>query len=50
MPDLSQAGKTLGIAGLVGLVGRFFVSSKASDTWVLLENVPFMLQLGRVRL
>lgn len=47
--DLSQAGKTLGIAGSrSGLVGEVFRLIKKHETpWVLLENVPFMLQLGR---
>lgn len=46
--DLSQAGKTAGISGarsgLVGEVFRLLESQKVP--WVLLENVPFMLQLG----
>ena len=47
--DLSQAGKTTGIAGArSGLVGEVFRLLQAHRTpWVLLENVPFMLQLGR---
>lgn len=47
--DLSQAGKTTGIAGArSGLVGEVFRLLDAHRTpWVLLENVPFMLQLGR---
>jgi DNA (cytosine-5)-methyltransferase 1 len=47
--DLSQAGKTTGIAGArSGLVGEVFRLLEAHSTpWVLLENVPFMLQLGR---
>lgn len=47
--DLSQAGKTTGIAGArSGLVGEVFRLLEAHGTpWVLLENVPFMLQLGR---
>ncbi len=47
--DLSQAGKTVGIAGSrSGLVGEVFRLIKKHETpWVLLENVPFMLQLGR---
>jgi DNA (cytosine-5)-methyltransferase 1 len=46
---LSQAGKTLGIAGArSGLVGEVFrLLEKHRTPWVLLENVPFMLQLGR---
>lgn len=47
--DLSQAGTTKGLAGarsgLVGEVFRLLGSHRAP--WVLLENVPFMLQLGR---
>lgn len=46
--DLSQAGMTKGIAGtrssLVGEVFRLIGDSQVP--WVLLENVPFMLQLG----
>jgi DNA (cytosine-5)-methyltransferase 1 len=47
--DLSQAGKTIGIAGTrSGLVGEVFRLLEQHRTpWVLLENVPFMLQLGR---
>jgi DNA (cytosine-5)-methyltransferase 1 len=47
--DLSQAGKTTGIAGArSGLVGEVFRLLEEHHTpWVLLENVPFMLQLGR---
>ena len=45
--DLSQAGTTKGLAGtrssLVGEVFRLAQASKAE--WLLLENVPFMLQL-----
>lgn len=46
--DLSQAGGTRGIAGArSGLVGEVFRLIEAQRTpWVLLENVPFMLQLG----
>lgn len=49
--DLSQAGHTLGInhgasrSGLVGEVIRLLLSH--DPEWVLLENVPFMLQLAR---
>lgn len=47
--DLSQAGKTRGISGsrsgLVGEVFRLLESQRVP--WVLLENVPFMLQLAR---
>lgn len=49
--DLSQAGKTAGIGGeKSGLVGEVFRLLEARPIpWVLLENVPFMLQLGRGR-
>jgi DNA (cytosine-5)-methyltransferase 1 len=47
--DLSQAGKTRGIkgarSGLVGEVFRLIESQRVP--WVVLENVPFMLQLAR---
>lgn len=47
--DLSQAGSTQGIAGArSGLVGEVFrLLEKHHTPWVLLENVPFMLQLAR---
>ena len=47
--DLSQAGKTKGIAGArSGLVGEVFrLLRKRRPKWVLIENVPFMLHLGR---
>jgi DNA (cytosine-5)-methyltransferase 1 len=47
--DLSQAGATRGIAGArSGLVGDVFRLIEAHRTpWVLLENVPFMLQLAQ---
>lgn len=47
--DLSQAGTTLGIAGSrSGLVGEVFrLVERYRTPWVLLENVPFMLQLAR---
>ena len=47
--DLSQAGRTRGIRGRQSsLVDHVFRLLRASDIpWVLLENVPFMLQLGR---
>jgi DNA (cytosine-5)-methyltransferase 1 len=49
--DLSQAGKTAGIggdrSGLVGEVFRLLETQRVP--WLLLENVPFMLQLGRGR-
>lgn len=49
--DLSQAGMTKGIAGSrSGLVGKVFeLLEHRPVPWVLLENVPFMLQLGRGR-
>lgn len=47
--DLSQAGVTRGIAGgRSGLVGEVFRLLEEHRTpWLLLENVPFMLQLAR---
>src|SRR5436190_2157274 len=50
--DLSQAGRTAGIIGhqsrLIGEVFKRIRSSRASGPrWLLLENVPFMLQLQR---
>jgi len=47
--DLSQAGRTAGInGGQSSLVGEVFRLLRHSDpTWLLLENVPFMLQLER---
>jgi DNA (cytosine-5)-methyltransferase 1 len=48
--DLSQAGRTAGIAGRQsGLVGEVFrlLASGLTTEWLLLENVPFMLSLGR---
>jgi DNA (cytosine-5)-methyltransferase 1 len=50
--DLSQAGQTAGIRGRnSGLVGHVFLllSARTSPRWLLLENVPFMLQLERGR-
>lgn len=49
--DLSQAGKTAGIEGArSGLVGEVFrLLRKRRVPRVLIENVPFMLQLGRGR-
>lgn len=46
--DLSQAGRTAGISGSrSGLVGEVFRLLRAHRTpWLLLENVPFMLQLA----
>ncbi|MBX3464905.1 MAG: DNA (cytosine-5-)-methyltransferase [Planctomycetes bacterium] len=47
--DLSQAGSTRGIAGdrsgLIAHVFRLLASQRVP--WVLIENVPFMLRLGR---
>jgi DNA (cytosine-5)-methyltransferase 1 len=49
--DLSQAGRTAGIAGRQsGLIGEVFkrLRDRANGPrWLLLENVPFMLQLQR---
>lgn len=47
--DLSQAGMTAGISGSrSGLVDHVFKLLRThSVPWVLLENVPFMLQLGQ---
>jgi DNA (cytosine-5)-methyltransferase 1 len=49
--DLSQAGRTAGIRGgqssLVSHVFRLLDSAKREPRWLLLENVPFMLQLDR---
>ena len=48
--DLSQAGRTAGIRGRhSGLVGEVFrlVRNRRGPRWLLLENVPFMLQLDR---
>lgn len=48
--DLSQAGRTAGITGdRSGLVGHVFrlMEGCATARWLLLENVPFMLQLER---
>jgi DNA (cytosine-5)-methyltransferase 1 len=49
--DLSQAGRTAGIAGtqssLVSEVFKLLADRKARHRWLLLENVPFMLQLER---
>ena len=47
--DLSQAGLTKGLGGRQSsLVDHVFRLLGSSDVpWVLLENVPFMLQLGR---
>ena len=47
--DLSQAGLTKGLAGMQSsLVDHVFRLLRATEVpWVLLENVPFMLQLGQ---
>lgn len=47
--DLSQAGRTAGITGgRSGLVQEVFrLVNRSSADWLLLENVPFMLQLER---
>ncbi|MBI2186566.1 MAG: DNA (cytosine-5-)-methyltransferase [Acidobacteria bacterium] len=49
--DLSQAGRTAGIAGeqsgLIGEVFRRLRDRRNGPRWLLLENVPFMLQLQR---
>jgi len=51
--DLSQAGRTVGIEGqnsrLVGEIFKRLTSRKNGPKWLLLENVPFMLQLQRGR-
>ena len=47
--DLSQAGRTAGIGGArSGLVHEVFrLLRTRSVPWILIENVPFMLQLAR---
>lgn len=47
--DLSQAGRTKGIGGTQsGLVDHVFRLLESNDIpWLVLENVPFMLQLDR---
>lgn len=48
--DLSQAGRTAGIKGEnSGLIQHVFrlLDSTTTPTWLLLENVPFMLHLER---
>jgi DNA (cytosine-5)-methyltransferase 1 len=49
--DLSQAGRTAGIrgsrSGLVEQVFRLISRKRGGPRWLLLENVPFMLQLDR---
>ncbi|HYC66579.1 DNA cytosine methyltransferase [Brevundimonas sp.] len=46
--DLSQAGQVRGLDGLrSGLVGEVFrLAADAKPRWIVLENVPFMLQLS----
>lgn len=49
--DLSQAGRTAGIAGtqsgLVEEIFRLVTNPKTAPRWLLLENVSFMLRLNR---
>jgi DNA (cytosine-5)-methyltransferase 1 len=47
--DLSQAGTTRGLDGdRSGLVHEVFrIADESKVPWILIENVPFMLQLGR---
>jgi len=51
--DLSQAGRTAGIggeqSGLVDHALRLVRRKRGGPRWLLLENVPFMLQLARGR-
>lgn len=51
--DLSQAGRTAGIkgrqSGLIGEVFRLLRRKSPGPKWLVLENVPFMLQLQRGR-
>lgn len=51
--DLSQAGTTAGItgsrSGLVDEVFRLISNPKSAPTWLLIENVSFMLHLDRGR-
>lgn len=51
--DLSQAGRTAGISGdrsgLVDHAFRLIRDPRSGPKWLLLENVPFMLQLDRGR-
>jgi len=51
--DLSQAGRTAGIAGkqsrLVGEVFKLLAPRGRAPRWLFLENVPFMLQLQQGR-
>jgi DNA (cytosine-5)-methyltransferase 1 len=49
--DLSQAGRTRGItgekSGLIQVVFELVERAKRKPRWLMLENVPFMLQLER---
>jgi len=47
--DLSQAGRTLGMNGSQSsIVSHVFrLLRRRAGPWVVLENVPFMLQLGK---
>lgn len=49
--DLSQAGRTVGIggsrSGLVDEVFRLVRRPRGGPSWLLIENVPFMLKLAR---
>jgi DNA (cytosine-5)-methyltransferase 1 len=49
--DLSQAGRMAGINGerfkLIDHVFRLLKTTKSPPTWLVLENVPFMLRLNR---
>lgn len=49
--DLSQAGRMKGIGGpnssLIGEVFRILAATKTKPEWLVFENVPFMLHLGR---
>jgi DNA (cytosine-5)-methyltransferase 1 len=51
--DLSQAGKTAGIGGsqssVVASIFRLLRRHRSTPRWLVLENVPFMLQLQRGR-
>jgi DNA (cytosine-5)-methyltransferase 1 len=51
--DLSQAGRTAGIIGtqssLVGEIFKRITPRSSNPQWLLLENVPFMLQLQKGR-
>lgn len=49
--DLSQVGRRMGItgpnSGLIGSVFDLLAKQKKAPSWVVLENVPFMLSLDR---